>query len=570
MLPLLLSLYALLPTASSQNASCIPFPSPGYTRLETLLFEGITQGGFTLANKVEKCIGIRTVSPIAAEWMRVAFHDIATHNSQTGEGGLDYSIAFELDRPENELAQNVGPGQTASLEEYRTASNPYYSMSDLIAMAVVFSTVSCSGPYLSYRSGRIDSYVAGPSGVPQAQESLETHTNRFATMGFTQEEMISLTACGHSMGGVRNVDFPNIDNTTGGILMFDRTRATMDPAVLTEYLSGTSINPLITDANNTLNSDARVFSADGNVTVTRMAESAYAFNSICRPLLERFIDTVPSTVTLSDIYEPTQHKVDPVLWAIDDGQLTMNVGFRVLDATPAQVTMHWTSPGQSAQQASSTTAASPSTITGVVMAAANHSAYRYNFAAKVPDGVESFWFEYDGTKVDNGGCGGFGYTDEGREWKFVWEQGKSVSDAGGKLIVAAVHDSISPTNVSVDLWAHSNLKIPTTTTLPLTLNSTIAKEGGYTFYSTYVPSNVSFNAFTVRASVNGVQWSAESVDSLLIYGGSRGTTSNSSTVIPYVPPSSGGDGSGAGRVDGRWIAGSMVFLGVLGGATLLL
>ncbi|VUC37994.1 unnamed protein product, partial [Clonostachys rosea] len=37
----------------------------------------------------------------AAEWIRSAFHDMITHDSALGTGGLDGSIWFELDRAEN-------------------------------------------------------------------------------------------------------------------------------------------------------------------------------------------------------------------------------------------------------------------------------------------------------------------------------------------------------------------------------------------------------------------------------------------------------------------------------------
>lgn len=37
----------------------------------------------------------------AAEWIRTAFHDVATTDVAAGTGGLDGSIWFELDRAEN-------------------------------------------------------------------------------------------------------------------------------------------------------------------------------------------------------------------------------------------------------------------------------------------------------------------------------------------------------------------------------------------------------------------------------------------------------------------------------------
>ncbi|KAJ8091184.1 hypothetical protein PM082_004160 [Marasmius tenuissimus] len=48
----------------------------------------------------------------AAQWLRLAYHDMSTHNVDDGTGGLDGSIAYELDRP-----QNVGQGMLESLDE---------------------------------------------------------------------------------------------------------------------------------------------------------------------------------------------------------------------------------------------------------------------------------------------------------------------------------------------------------------------------------------------------------------------------------------------------------------------
>ena len=47
----------------------------------------------------------------AANWVRTAYHDMATHNVDTGEGGLDASIYFELDRAE------VGKSMQTVLED---------------------------------------------------------------------------------------------------------------------------------------------------------------------------------------------------------------------------------------------------------------------------------------------------------------------------------------------------------------------------------------------------------------------------------------------------------------------
>lgn len=41
-----------------------------------------------------------TGASVGAEWLRLVYHDVATHDAVAGTGGLDASIAFELDREE--------------------------------------------------------------------------------------------------------------------------------------------------------------------------------------------------------------------------------------------------------------------------------------------------------------------------------------------------------------------------------------------------------------------------------------------------------------------------------------
>lgn len=69
---------------------------------------------------------------------------------------------------------------------------------------------SCQGPIIPFSYGRIDNYTAGPTGTPQPQQDLPTLTESFRKQGFNQTEMITLVACGHTMGGVRSADFPQL------------------------------------------------------------------------------------------------------------------------------------------------------------------------------------------------------------------------------------------------------------------------------------------------------------------------------------------------------------------------
>ena len=69
---------------------------------------------------------------------------------------------------------------------------------------------ACGGPIIPFRPGRKDATSAGPAGVPEPHQELASHTESFRRQGFTKEEMIGLVACGHTLGGVRHADFPEI------------------------------------------------------------------------------------------------------------------------------------------------------------------------------------------------------------------------------------------------------------------------------------------------------------------------------------------------------------------------
>lgn len=240
----------------------------------------------------------------SAEWIRTAYHDMATADVETGTGGLDASIMFETNRGENRgSAFNNTFGHLAAFHTTRSSG------ADLLALAVVGSMSVCGGYNVPLRVGRIDATGAGRSGVPEPQQDLETHTNMFAMQGFNQTEMIELVACGHTLGGVHHEDFPEItrDDTAGQVTRFDDSSSVFDNQVVTEYLNSNTSNPLVVGANNTMNSDRRIFAADGNKTMQALADPTY-FQERCQSLMARMIDTVPSVVSLSEPLTPIDVK----------------------------------------------------------------------------------------------------------------------------------------------------------------------------------------------------------------------------------------------------------------------
>ncbi|KAF8188810.1 heme peroxidase, partial [Mycena galopus ATCC 62051] len=240
-----------------------------------------------------------------AEWLRTAYHDVATYNSATGLGGLDGSITFETNRPEN-----IGTAFNTTASFFGPLQTKRISFSDVLALGVILAIKNCAGPSIPFRPGRIDATEAGPFGVPQPTESLQTHIAEFARQGFNATEMIALVACGHTVGGVHQVDFPQsvkgaiTPDNLEGVVHFDDTFDVYDNHIATQYINDSSVDQLLVGFNSSTNSDAAIFASDGNQTMLAFAQSNDAFLSRCGDLLERMLNTVPASVQLGDVIEP--------------------------------------------------------------------------------------------------------------------------------------------------------------------------------------------------------------------------------------------------------------------------
>lgn len=241
-----------------------------------------------------------------AEWVRTAYHDMSTADVDAGTGGLDASIMFETERGENK-----GDAMNNTLGHFVNYYSPRSSAADLLALAVVGSMAMCNGYQIPFRIGRVDATEAGPTGVPEPQQDLATHTAKFAKQGFSQSEMIELVACGHSLGGIHGANFPEIthDNSTGQVSHFEygRSNEKFDNEVVHEYLASNTSNLLVAGTNDTLNSDKRIFGSDNNKTMEALADITH-FQERCQDVLARMIDTVPKEITLSEPLTPIDVK----------------------------------------------------------------------------------------------------------------------------------------------------------------------------------------------------------------------------------------------------------------------
>jgi hypothetical protein len=97
-------------------------------------------------------------------------------------------------------------------------------------------------------------------------------------------------------------------------------------------VKNTTTNPLAVGKNATTNSDARIFASDGNSTIRALASDNAGFVSSCGTLLARMLDTVPSSVQLSEPLEPLPVKPWNMQLSLDyEGQLRIAGYIRIFD-----------------------------------------------------------------------------------------------------------------------------------------------------------------------------------------------------------------------------------------------
>ncbi|KAJ7227460.1 heme peroxidase [Mycena pura] len=339
-----------------------------------------------------------TTPSIQAQWLRTAYHDMATFNA--GVGGMDGSLFFELDR-----AENIGAGLSNTRNQFIKHISKYTPIPDLIAAGAVVAVGQCGGPSLSFRPGRVLAAGPGPSGVPVPTGTLAQHTAAFQRQGFTATEMIGLVACGHTLGGVTAVDFPTI-NTGSAIAPFDDTRL-FDNHIATNYVHGPSVNPLV-NGPAVSESDARIFSSDGNVTMQSFASSASTFNSTCAtlPVLERMINTVPTGVTLRDPVVPIPFKPRDYLLSITPAgtlnlQVTADIFGPSVISSNRVVTLHWADRQSTKCASGACSAAFISTTSNAALRNGNTlQSYKFSVTVSAAASFSSFWFTVD--EVGNG------------------------------------------------------------------------------------------------------------------------------------------------------------------------
>ncbi|CAN6442385.1 unnamed protein product [Victoria cruziana] len=153
----------------------------------------------------------------AAGILRLAFHDAGTFNVEDDSGGMNGSIVYELDRPENAgLKKSVKVLQKAKVEVDKLFP---ISWADMISLAGAEAVSICGGPEIPVRLGRVDAGVPDPEGrLPEESLDASGLKKSFMRKGLSTKDLVVLSGA-HTLGG-KGFGNPNaFDNSYFKILL---------------------------------------------------------------------------------------------------------------------------------------------------------------------------------------------------------------------------------------------------------------------------------------------------------------------------------------------------------------
>lgn len=146
--------------------------------------------------------------------VRLVFHDAGSYSAAAGDGGVNASIRFELDRPDNfglKRGWNVIEATDKKLKG--TAAEGAVSKADLIALAGAYAVRITGGPAIQVAVGRQDAAAADPDGrMPELDFSAEQQLANFAAKGLSAQEFVVLSGS-HTLGSKGYGDPVTFDNT---------------------------------------------------------------------------------------------------------------------------------------------------------------------------------------------------------------------------------------------------------------------------------------------------------------------------------------------------------------------
>ncbi|KQJ98975.1 hypothetical protein BRADI_3g40330v3 [Brachypodium distachyon] len=172
----------------------------------------------------------------AAGVLRLVFHDAGTFDVAEKSGGMNGSIIYEVDRPEN-------AGLSKSLKILQKAKEGIdqiqkVSWADLIAVAGAEAVALCGGPEIPVRLGRLDSSIADPVGkLPEETLDAVALKTSFRNKGFSTQEMVVLSGA-HTIGG-KGFGNPNVFDNSYFKVLLEKPRPTSYGSI---YMQRTRLN----------------------------------------------------------------------------------------------------------------------------------------------------------------------------------------------------------------------------------------------------------------------------------------------------------------------------------------
>ncbi|AES73640.1 putative L-ascorbate peroxidase [Medicago truncatula] len=153
----------------------------------------------------------------AAGVLRLVFHDAGTFEIDDNTGGMNGSIVYELERPENTgLKKSVKVLQKAKTQI--DAIHPV-SWADVIAVAGTEAVEVCGGPTITVSLGRQDSPGPDPEGkLPEETLDASGLKRCFHKKGFSTQELVALSGA-HTLGSKGFGSPTSFDNSYYKVLL---------------------------------------------------------------------------------------------------------------------------------------------------------------------------------------------------------------------------------------------------------------------------------------------------------------------------------------------------------------
>ncbi|XP_010447408.1 PREDICTED: putative L-ascorbate peroxidase 6 isoform X2 [Camelina sativa] len=153
----------------------------------------------------------------AAGVLRLVFHDAGTFELDDNSGGINGSIAYELERPENtglKKSLKVLAKAKVKVDEIQPVS-----WADMISVAGSEAVSICGGPTIPVLLGRLDSTQPDPEGkLPPETLSASGLKECFKRKGFSTQELVALSGA-HTIGSKGFGDPTGFDNAYYKILL---------------------------------------------------------------------------------------------------------------------------------------------------------------------------------------------------------------------------------------------------------------------------------------------------------------------------------------------------------------